>query len=178
MGVEAQVTAEYMLKFGVNNVRGAYFSNPRNYTLDDIGILTAFLGHYGQLDFKKLEKKLRKTLPPPSSAAIRRSHRNQKSKLPLMNNNLMDSKTTYRNSNGDRRQNKRDRYRKRNDVCWKCGQKGHWANECPTDSSNNDNRNSWNSMTGGIGDELFLRSVVNGSGASKETDTPDELDQL
>ncbi|KAL3920359.1 MAG: hypothetical protein SGILL_003302 [Bacillariaceae sp.] len=174
MGLEAQVTAEYMLKYGVNNVRGAYFSNPRNYTLDDVSILTAFLGHYGKLDFRKLEKKLRHTLPPPSSAALRRSHRNRKTNLPLNNNSLADSRTTFRN--GDPRQAKRDRYRKRNDVCYKCGQVGHWANECPTDRNNNQN-DSWNTIEGEVSDEIFLQSIVNGTGESEEmkAESDDEL---
>jgi predicted GIY-YIG superfamily endonuclease len=91
VAVEAQVTAEYMLKYGVNNVRGAYFTNPRNYTRDDIAILTGFLGHYGNLEFKLLEKKLENILPLSSPAAVRRSVVRGQVNLPLVSNNRMET---------------------------------------------------------------------------------------
>lgn len=48
IGKEAQVTAEFMLKHGVNNVRGAMFTVTRLYTHADIHELTGFLGHFFQ----------------------------------------------------------------------------------------------------------------------------------
>mmetsp|Transcript_89 Transcript_89/g.109 ORF Transcript_89/g.109 Transcript_89/m.109 type:complete len:278 (+) Transcript_89:87-920(+) len=62
LGKEAQVTAELMIKHGINNVRGAMFSKPRNYTLDDVVALTGFLGHYNNLDYKRLGKQIRAEL--------------------------------------------------------------------------------------------------------------------
>ena len=63
LGMESQVTAEYMYKYGVNNVRGASFCKARDFTKDDLSDLTAFLGHYNQLSYAHLNKELRKVLP-------------------------------------------------------------------------------------------------------------------
>jgi hypothetical protein len=97
MGMESQVTAEFMLKYGVNNVRGSYLTHARNYTVEDISKLIGFIGHYNQLSYKQLQAQLLKTLPQPSS------------QVP----------TNF----------------KKNDICFQCGELGHWANECP---QNND----------------------------------------
>jgi len=90
LGKEAQVTAEYMLKYGINNVRGAMFAETRQYTILDIPALKGFLGHYNDLSYKDLDFKLQSVL---SQGPPRRS--------------------------------------KANDRCFRCGQMGHWANECP-----------------------------------------------
>mmetsp|Transcript_25599 Transcript_25599/g.59062 ORF Transcript_25599/g.59062 Transcript_25599/m.59062 type:complete len:243 (-) Transcript_25599:504-1232(-) len=63
LGQEAKVTAELMLKHGVNNVRGAMFAKPRMYTLEDLDALTGFLGHYNELSYKEIAFNLKKTLP-------------------------------------------------------------------------------------------------------------------
>lgn len=65
LGLEAQVTANLMWKLGVNNVRGAMFSETRDYTRRDLVALTGFLGHYNELDYQALYRALRDTLPPP-----------------------------------------------------------------------------------------------------------------
>ena len=73
MGMESQKTAEYMMKFGVNNVRGASYCILRDYTTDDAADLTGFLGHHNQLDYQDLYQELKKTLPRadlPSSSVI------------------------------------------------------------------------------------------------------------
>ncbi len=90
LGKEAQVTAEFMLLHGINNVRGAMFCASRDYTMDDIPALTGFLGHYNELSYRKLNTKLHAVLSDSPS--------------------------------------RRD---KSNDVCFNCGARGHWANECP-----------------------------------------------
>ena len=64
LGMEAQVTAEYMLKFGINNVRGAMFSHPFPYTMDNLDALTGFLGHYNEIIYKEIAVTLEATLPP------------------------------------------------------------------------------------------------------------------
>ena len=65
LGTESKVTAEYMYKYGVNNVRGAAFCKATEFTKDDLENLTAFLGHYNQLSYTHLHKELRKVLPDP-----------------------------------------------------------------------------------------------------------------
>ena len=64
LGMESKVTAEAMLKYGVNNVRGAMFCNTREYHLGDIDALTKFLGHYNDLNYRRVNARLRQTLPP------------------------------------------------------------------------------------------------------------------
>ena len=66
LGKEAQVTAELMLQYGINNVRGAMFSEPRSYTLQDANALTGFLGHYNNLDYKELGVRLEMELNRPA----------------------------------------------------------------------------------------------------------------
>mmetsp|Transcript_865 Transcript_865/g.1810 ORF Transcript_865/g.1810 Transcript_865/m.1810 type:complete len:382 (-) Transcript_865:167-1312(-) len=70
MGMESQMTAEYMLKFGVNNVRGSSYCLVRDYTTRDIPSLTGFLGHHNQLDYQDLYKELVKTLPRSDSPSL------------------------------------------------------------------------------------------------------------
>jgi predicted GIY-YIG superfamily endonuclease len=64
LGQEAQVTAELMLQYGVNNVRGAMFGETRMYTLDDLAALTRFLGHHNSRNYLEMEQMLRAELPP------------------------------------------------------------------------------------------------------------------
>jgi predicted GIY-YIG superfamily endonuclease len=63
-GMESQITAECMLKFGVNNVRGSMFCSTREFHLGDVDSLTKFLGHYNDLRYKKVSARLLQTLPP------------------------------------------------------------------------------------------------------------------
>lgn len=62
LGMESRVTAELMLEFGVNNVRGSMFCTPREYHLGDIDALTKFLGHYNDLSYRKVQLRLSQTL--------------------------------------------------------------------------------------------------------------------
>jgi len=70
LGKEAQVTAELMLKYGINNVRGAMFSHTGNYGIKELFALTGFLGHYNNIDYNDikviLERDLIKLQPPMS----------------------------------------------------------------------------------------------------------------
>jgi len=63
LGMESRVTAECMLEFGVNNVRGSMFCSTREYNTNDLDALTMFLGHYNDLNYKKVRGRLRRTLP-------------------------------------------------------------------------------------------------------------------
>jgi hypothetical protein len=63
LGLESKITAECMLEFGVNNVRGSYFCSPRDYHVGDVDALTKFLGHYCDLNYRKVSARLSQTLP-------------------------------------------------------------------------------------------------------------------
>ncbi len=59
------MTAQLMLQYGVNNVRGSMFCSVRNYHMGDIDALTKFLGHYNDLEYGRVYSKLCRLLPPP-----------------------------------------------------------------------------------------------------------------
>ena len=63
LGVEASVTAKYLLEHGLENVRGAMFSDPRAFSHQDIPSLVAILGHFRDLDYRELERSLQDALP-------------------------------------------------------------------------------------------------------------------
>lgn len=63
LGMESKVTAQLMLEFGVNNVRGSMFCSPREYHTGDLDSLTKFLGHYNDLNYRKVNARLSQTLP-------------------------------------------------------------------------------------------------------------------
>mmetsp|Transcript_2578 Transcript_2578/g.4829 ORF Transcript_2578/g.4829 Transcript_2578/m.4829 type:complete len:476 (+) Transcript_2578:125-1552(+) len=60
LGKEAQVTAELMLTHGINNVRGAMFSEMRDYSVGDIPALKGFLGHYNDISYRRLDRRLQR----------------------------------------------------------------------------------------------------------------------
>ena len=64
LGMESRVTAECMLEFGVNNVRGSMFCGTREFHMGDADALTKFIGHYNDLNYRKVSARLQSTLPP------------------------------------------------------------------------------------------------------------------
>lgn len=71
LGVESKITAKLMMIHGINNVRGAQFSDPRNLTVADLPALTGFIGHNLGMDYKEVERLLLLRLPPsPGSTFI------------------------------------------------------------------------------------------------------------
>ena len=112
LGMEAKVTAEKMLQTGINNVRGAMFSETRNYTMADIDSLTGFLGHYNDLSYAHVRSLLKESLPPAE----------------VDGGNAAAAK---------RRKRKRARMRKKEKMktqrkgrCYRCGKEGHYSYEC------------------------------------------------
>lgn len=63
LGMESRITAELMLEFGVNNVRGSMFCSTREFHMGDIDSLTKFIGHYNDLSYRKVHVRLSQTLP-------------------------------------------------------------------------------------------------------------------
>jgi len=63
LGMESRITAECMLEFGVNNVRGSMFCGTREFHIGDVASLTKFIGHYNDLNYRKVSIRLAETLP-------------------------------------------------------------------------------------------------------------------
>jgi hypothetical protein len=138
LGLEAKVTAECMLEYGVNNVRGAMFALTRDYTVADLDALTGFLGHYNNLNYRELNMTLSRTLPQAEllgggNGGPKRSRVGKKSKVRRDKNSP---------SAGDRCHNcgerghwaancTNQRMSRSDDVCYNCGVRGHWALDCP-----------------------------------------------
>jgi len=73
LGVEATKTAQYMWRYGVNSVRGAYFCQRHPFTApEDVTALTGFLGHFNGLKYGEVMERLEKSLPklPPTDGRI------------------------------------------------------------------------------------------------------------
>ena len=104
LGFESKVTAENMLLYGVNNVRGSMFCSTKDYHIGHLDALTKFIGHYNDLNYGKVKQRLRKVLPMMPEKEVRRKSRNT------------DDYDSFVN------------HRKR---CYCCGKMGHIASSCP-----------------------------------------------
>lgn len=138
MGMEAQVTSEYMIKKGVNNVRGASFSMVKDFSSSDIATLTGFLGHYNQLNYQQLYKELKKQLPSNPQLSLSQQQQlssyNKKKRIASSFSKTSDNNesSSRKHRNYKRKMRKKMRaLNKERDVCYLCGEKGHWAHECP-----------------------------------------------
>lgn len=60
---ESVKTCELMLKFGINNVRGAEMCKPNDYTSNDLYMLTGIIGNNLHINYKIVSEQLKKELP-------------------------------------------------------------------------------------------------------------------
>ena len=110
LGMEAQITAEYMLQFGINNVRGAMFAETREYTMADLDSLTAFIGHYADLNYSFIRSTLQESLPAVAEVDGGSSTKRRKRKRARMRKKMKA---------------------KKKGRCFNCGESGHYSYECP-----------------------------------------------
>ena len=149
MGAESQLTSQMMLRHGVNNVRGAGLCRAQEFTTDDLTWLVSYLGHYNQLDYDQLYHELLKVLPRPERSDLKvgggERRGGKKRGKPMHqernNTNLTEKgdglgatkgslNRTFQNYKAKQRKKQR-KLRKPQSRCYKCGETGHWASECP-----------------------------------------------
>eukprot|EP00527_Entomoneis_sp_CCMP2396_P006038 CAMPEP_0198143048 /NCGR_PEP_ID=MMETSP1443-20131203/5669_1 /TAXON_ID=186043 /ORGANISM="Entomoneis sp., Strain CCMP2396" /LENGTH=342 /DNA_ID=CAMNT_0043806185 /DNA_START=248 /DNA_END=1276 /DNA_ORIENTATION=- len=132
LGLEAQVTAQYMLEHGVNNVRGAMFAQVKMYTQQDLDALVGFLGHYNDLKYGPLRDVLQQTLPPAAKKTSFTTSSSGKSSSSFRSNR-QQRKCFSCNKHGHIAADCPDKDHHHGDsdkVCFVCGQLGHISSNC------------------------------------------------
>ena len=138
LGLEAKVTAEYMLEYGVNNVRGAMFSLTRDYTVKDLDALTGFLGHHNNLNYKTVNMDLSRTLPGAHIGGGGGSSPSRKKKSKVRKARNRDRCHNCGEGGHWAADCTNQRISRTDDLCFICGERGHWASDCPNQEEGRD----------------------------------------
>ena len=117
LGLEAQVTARYMQKYGVQNVRGAMFCATRDLTMNDAGALVGFLGHYNDECYRTVRSTVEQQLLSLWNDPTEQGCTAEAQQRPIAAALKTAPPVRRKPSPGDH--------------CFYCGEQGHWRRNCP-----------------------------------------------
>eukprot|EP01035_Chromulina_nebulosa_P017900 gene17900-23517_t len=93
---ETKKTLEYMYKKGINNVRGAEYCKPTNFTVEDAKQLSfAFIHHIPGSNQSDVEKVFIRSIQSDTASPTRTSNR-QETTTPIRNSNEKNSSNSYK----------------------------------------------------------------------------------
>ncbi|KAL3816116.1 hypothetical protein ACHAXA_011613 [Cyclostephanos tholiformis] len=142
LGMESRVTANLMLRYGVNNVRGSMFCTTRDYHMGDVDSLTRFLGHYNDMDYREVYAKLSRILPMPpadnvrggggtSTSASRTAMTANSRRRRKYHGGNYDSGHDIHYGNNNNNVDGGNHHPRGATLCYNCGELGHIAASCP-----------------------------------------------
>lgn len=119
-GRELKRTAELMIKYGVNNVRGAMFCKVDPFESKDIEMLTAVIGHSLGVKYFAVEEKLSEQI---GRAAVTPSVKGKKS-------TKSTTKSSKINKNSNKKNTTSKEFSSSKLYCNRCKRTGHLEEQC------------------------------------------------